>query len=208
MAGALGLTTVIVLRRRAVFLAPLGLALVVALAPNAVWYKAAQMLAGESTSSMARVVTYHRTMMVLADRPLTGLGWGSVGDTVTRDYRISRLESVGVGAENWYLHRGLVLGLPGMLLYGALVALFVRNLRRPRIAATRGAVVEGDWPRRALIVGGAAWFAQAMLYPTAGFAMNYLLWMLLGLAESMREATLRSGVPARPVVDATAGAVP
>ncbi|HMB71383.1 MAG TPA: O-antigen ligase family protein, partial [bacterium] len=177
MVLAAGVLLVITLGARSLLLAPLLLLALLVVTPNAVIYKATQMATGESTSSLARIVTYQRTFMALADHPLTGLGWGSIGETVLQDYRVAKLESIGVGAENWWLHRGLALGLPGLALYGFLAFQFGRRVTRRRRSGDR------QWPRRGLLVGGMAYFAQAMLYPAAGFEAGYVLWLLFALAE-------------------------
>ncbi|GJM44689.1 MAG: hypothetical protein DHS20C21_15310 [Gemmatimonadota bacterium] len=175
MAGSLAL--ILALGARAVILLPLLIVALILVTPNAIIYKATQMISGESTSSLARIITYQRTFMVLADHPLTGLGWGSIGETVMHSYRVARLQSIGVGAENWWLHRGLAMGLPGLLLFGAIGVQFLRRVVRKPSRLGRA------WPQGALLIGGTAYFAQAMLYPAAGFVAGYVLWILLALAE-------------------------
>ncbi len=178
MAAALVVGVVRGLGSRAWFVTPVLLVVLAVSAPNAVYWKASQMLAGDSTSSLSRLITYQRTAQVLADRPLTGLGWGGFGSTVLTDYRIARLESLSVGAENYFLQRGLALGFPGLLVAIALAIRFVRDLRSRRTPP--------DWPRGALICGAVAYGAQAMIIPAADHSTSYLLWMMLALAESGR----------------------
>jgi len=171
------------LGKRAIVVAPLVVGLLFVVTPNAVYLKASKVLEGDSTSSLSRIITYQRTLRILADRPLTGLGWGGIKETVTHDYRVSRASSVGVAAENYFLQRALALGLPGMLLYLLIAIRFFRNLRAPD--GPPDAPPGERWPRRALIVGGVAYYTQAMLYPTGGVSMGYTLWLLLALAEGM-----------------------
>jgi O-antigen ligase len=90
---------------------------------------------------------------------------------------------VGVAAENYFLQRALALGLPGMILYLLIAIRFFRNLRAPD--GPPDAPPDRRWPRRALTIGGVAYYTQAMLYPTGGVSMGYTLWLLLALAEGM-----------------------
>ncbi|MEZ5064392.1 MAG: O-antigen ligase family protein [bacterium] len=179
MAAALGAAVLIRFGRKALLALPILAIAAWVLLPDAMIYKASQMVTGESTSTLSRLVTYHRTVLVLADHPLTGLGWGSIGADVFRDYRIARSESIGVGAENWWLHHGLALGIPGLILAGMILVFFFRD-------ATRHA---REWPRTAILVGGLGYFVQAMLYPSAGFVAGYVLWILIGLSERMAVAS-------------------
>ena len=58
--------------------------------------------------------------------------------------------------------------------------------------------IDPTWPRLAVLVGGVAYFTQAMFIPADYHTNNYLLWILFAMAERMaqeREA-LTSGAPA------------
>lgn len=171
------------LGRRSLVAIPFVVGILLLITPGAVLLKASKVLEGDSTSSLSRLVTYHRTVMILADHPITGLGWGGIRDSVTNDYRVSRASSVGVAAENYFLQRALALGIPGLLLYVLVTVRFFRNLRGP--AGPPGGGPETVWPKGALVVGGVAYYTQAMLYPTADVSMGYTLWLLLALAEGM-----------------------
>ncbi len=186
LVGALAavIATIIVGRRRRVFrLAPLALVGLIWFAPPALTTKVARMAAGQSTSAAARIVTYEQALSVIRDNPLLGVGWGSAVRAFEYDYRTTRSAAVGLVAENYFLHRGVALGLPGMAVFVVLCFLFFRNAILPRRE-----IPHPDWPRAAILIGGVALYAHAQTFVAAEPTATYVLWILFGLAERMRKS--------------------
>ncbi|MFH1864619.1 MAG: O-antigen ligase family protein [Candidatus Eisenbacteria bacterium] len=185
MFAAVATTIVLERRRRIVFLAPVLLVALLLVAPPAMTAKLGRVLTGQATTGAARLVTYGQSIAVLKDSPLTGVGWGGVRSALEHDYRVTRADAVAFAAENYFLQRGVALGLPGMVLAALLCVLFFRNAVRPR-----GELPYGDWPRAAVLTAGVAFYAHAQFFPAAYPAGNYVLWLLFALAERMREQSV------------------
>lgn len=171
-------------RRRAAFLAVVLVIPVVLLFSGALGNRVAHLLSGQSSSFAARIVTYQQAINIMHDHPLVGVGWGGIVSSLESSYRLTRSYVVAMCAENYFLHRGMALGVPGLLLYGAVFVLFIRNSLRSRDGPGRSA-----WPRAAILAGGVAFYVQAQVMPTTDVSGNLLLWVLLGLSESMHAAT-------------------
>jgi O-antigen ligase len=176
------------LRRRGAFLAVLiVIPLSLMFLSGALAARVEHLLSGESSSFAARVVTYRQALNVIRDHPLTGVSWGGIRSSLEGRYRLTRSVVVAKVAENYFLHRGMALGVPGIVLYAALMALFIRNVLRARDGP-------GDaWPRAAILAGGAAFYVQAQVMPTTDGSVTYLLWILIALSEGMFEATGQGG---------------
>lgn len=199
IAGTVGMVSAVVAtiftgrRRAALALVILAAALVV-LTPTALLRKADRIMSGEALTLAARMVTYRQAFDIMTDRPLTGVGWGSIRSSLEYDYRITRAQAVAFGAENYFLQRGIALGVPGLLIAAAVFVLFVRHVL---LSSGRGA--GPSWPRGAILIGGAAYYVQAMSYPAADAVMGFVLWLFLALAERMwYDDPRRSGPPVVP----------
>lgn len=191
IAGTLGMLsaagTMLALGRRwAAALLPVLIVLLLLLSPAALLNKASRILAGDTASVAARIVTYQQSLLVMRDRPFLGAGWGSVRSSMEYDHRITRASAVAFGAENYFLQRGVALGVPGLALYVALCVLFFRNLIR-----SRGSPATASWPGAAILVGGVAFYVQAQSFPAANVTSTYLLWLFFALAGRMVEEARR-----------------
>ena len=193
VASALGGWAILNRRRRVTWLLPVVVVVWVALAPSALFNRLTQVFTGQSTSAMARIITYHQSFQVLRDHPLLGVGWGGIGGALEFEYRISKAKNIAFTAENMFLQRGLALGIPGMLLTIAIALRFLRNTTR----FSSRALAEGDvpWPRGALLIGGAAFYAQGMVIPVGNETSNFLLWVLLAIAEAGSRAAAEGESP-------------
>lgn len=186
--GALGMltavaSTLVLSRRRALALVLLLLVPLLLLSPQALVTKAGRMLSGEASTVAARMVTYRQGVMVLVDHPLLGVGWGSIRSFLEHDYRVTRAWTVAFASENYFLQRGMALGVPGLALYISLCILFFRN------ASRRPPPGDPAWPRAALVIGGAVFYVQAQTFPAAHATGNYLLWTMFAIAENMARAS-------------------
>lgn len=183
---AVAILVVALLLRRAWTLAALPLALAVWLisAGDTLVHRLGQVLMGENTSAMARWIGYTQAYQVMRDHPLFGVGWGNVRSAFTGEYLVSRDEVVGFTAENYFLQYGVALGLVGMVLAIALCIRFFRSA----IPAPPGAADGAGWPHAAILVAGAAAWAQAQTFASSDYTTGYILWLMLVLAERMRAA--------------------
>lgn len=173
-----------VFRRRTWAIAlPVLVAIGIAAAPDTLATRAGRVLQGDSTSAFARIVTYQQALRIIRDHPVTGVGWGGAQDAFANRYRISRAENVGFRAENYFLHRAVALGLPGLAVS---LWLCFRHLRL--LHAIRRREAPGGWPRDALVVGALVFWVQAMLYPVDEAGTNQLLWILFAVTESAADA--------------------
>lgn len=167
-------------RRRALLLVVVLVIPVVLLFSGALGARVEHLLSGQSSSFAARIVTYQQAINVMNDHPLVGVGWGGIVSSLESSYRLTRSYVVAMCAENYFLHRGMALGIPGLLLYGAVLVLFFRNVLR-----SRGHPRSATWPSVAILAGGVAFYVQAQVMPTTDASGNLLLWVLLALSESM-----------------------
>lgn len=188
MASAFAATLVLERRRRIVLLAPFVFAALFLMAPPALTAKLGRVLTGQATTGAARLVTYTQSFQVMRDNPLLGVGWGSVRSALEQDYRLTRADAVAFAAENYFLQRGVALGIPGLVLSILLCVLFFRNAVRPR-----GELPDPSWPRAAILTAGIVFYVQGQTFPVANFSGSYVLWLLFALAERMRESSLGRG---------------
>ncbi len=182
--AALSLTV----RRSVLVLALVLLVPVVLILPSVLRMRMETLVTGQSSSLAARVITYRQAINVLVDHPVRGVGWGAIRSSLEGKYRISRAEVVAFVAENYFLHRAMAVGLPGLLLYIAICVLFFRNAIR-----SRDGPAGARWPRPAILAGGAAFYVQAQVMPSTDASVNYAGWLLLAAAEAMYEATRAGG---------------
>jgi hypothetical protein len=184
MVGA-GVATAVVFRRRRVvlLLVPVALVALFFASPTALVRKIENVVTGDAMTVAARMITYRQAFDVVRDHPFLGVGWGSIRTALEGRYRVTRAQEVAFTAENYFLQRGLALGIPGLILPIAICILFFRNVVRSGPGGE-----DRSWPRAALLIGGTAFYLQAQFFPAAEPASNYLLWTLLAVAERMRDA--------------------
>jgi O-antigen ligase len=173
-------------RRRVVIPLALAVVLLVGLSPTTLTSKAERVLTGRAVTAAARLVTYKQALTIMVDHPIVGVGWGSIRSFMEEEYRVTRAHAVAFAAENYFLQRGVALGLPGIILFVILCVLFFRNALWPR-----GDPAGAAWPRAAIIVGGVAFYFQAQTFPAASATSGHLLWLLFALAEAMHESSVR-----------------
>ena len=187
------LVTALLLRRTWTLVAlPTVLALWLFAAGNTLVHRFEQILLGENTSAMARWIGYTQAYQVLRDHPLFGVGWGNVKSAFTGDYLVSRDDVVGFTAENYFLQYAVALGLLGLGLTIALCVRFFRSVRTPPPASLP---VADRWPQAAILIAGAAAWAQAQTFASSDYTTGYILWLILVLAERMR-ASYAAATPA------------
>lgn len=150
--------------------------------PTALVKRIEGVFTGEHTSLAARLIVYTQALQVLEEHPIFGVGWGSIRHAFEGEYRISRDIVVSFAAENYFLQRAVAMGGVGLILVFWACILFFRN------AWTRPPPGMEDWPRAALLVGGAAFYLQGQTYPTDDPFSRFVLWMMFALAERMRIA--------------------
>ena len=195
MLSVFGVTLVLGRRRVAVFV-PFLIVLLLFLSPATLVDKAERVLSGEAITVAARVVTYQQGVTAIQRHPFLGVGWGGIRKFMEHDYRLTRSYTVPFGTENYFLQRGVALGVPGLALYLALCVLFFRNLSR-----TRGSPAAASWPGAAILIGGVAFYVQAQSIPSGWATNNLILWLLFALAARMAEDV---GRPAPPDADEAA----
>lgn len=177
--------------RRWLLVFPFLFVVLLALAPEALRVRVTDLVSGTSPTALARIITYRQGMRAFLDHPIRGVGWGGIAELTKGEYQIARSEMVPTGPENYFLFRMVAMGIPGLLLYGALPFLFLRDCRRPRGAGEAARA----FPRAAVLATAAAYWVQGMFMPSGSYPNNYVLWLLLGLAESMREASYSARIP-------------
>ena len=134
-------------------------------------------------------------LRIMEQRPLQGIGWEQFlehGADFVRQARDYPITAVHLEVHNVFLARGAELGIPGLLLFVAAVAL---GPGRAVFTRTVDAEHEG-W--RAMMIGAAvAWFAGAMLSPLGTPLPNFLVWIIAGvvLAPRMVQRTRAVVVP-------------
>jgi hypothetical protein len=196
MLSVFGVTLILGRRRVAVFV-PFLIVLLFFLSPATLVDKAERVLSGEAITVAARVVTYQQGVAAIKAHPFLGVGWGGIRRFMEHDYRLTRAYAVPFGTENYFLQRGVALGVPGLALYLALCVLFFRNLSR-----TRGSPAAASWPGAAILIGGVAFYVQAQSIPSSWVVNNLILWLLFALAARMAEDV------GRPALAAAAGTAP
>jgi hypothetical protein len=174
--------------RRWLFVFPAAFVAWVVLTPDALRVRVMDLVSGQSNTALARIVTYRAGMRAFLDHPIRGVGWGGIGDLNKGEYQIARARMVPVGPENYFMFRMVALGIPGLLLFGALPFLLIRGCRRPR--GVHLGVAARAWPRAAVLGGAAGYWIHGMFHPSSNYPNDCVHWLLLGLAESTREAAL------------------
>jgi len=118
-------------------------------------------------------------LRIIEQRPLTGIGWEQFVDhgvdfvRQARDYPIT---ATHLEVHNVLLARGAELGLPGLVLFVACLAL---GPARGIFSRSRDSEHEG-W-RVVLLGSSVAWFSGAMLSPFGTPLPNFLMWLFAGM---------------------------
>jgi O-antigen ligase len=174
--AAAAVTVVLGQRRRWLMLAlPVLLFVAILVAPSALFERINHLATGRSISTVVRMVTYRAGIQSFVEHPLVGIGWSGIPE-LKENFITDK--SLPPAPENFFLHRAVAIGAPGLFLFVALVVVFARNWRR-------SAGIDPSWPRLAVLAGFVAYFSQAMFFPGENYANNYFLWVLLALAEGM-----------------------
>jgi len=74
------------------------------------------------TSATLRIALWESTLAMIADRPLFGIGWGAYQLVYpTYDFFINDPDTIIYHAHNMYLHLAAEIGVPGLLVFLALM---------------------------------------------------------------------------------------
>ncbi|MDR7867200.1 MAG: O-antigen ligase family protein [Sporomusaceae bacterium] len=74
------------------------------------------------TSAMLRIALWESTLAMIADRPLFGIGWGAYSLVYPAyDFFINDPDTIIYHAHNMYLHLAAEIGVPGLLVFLALM---------------------------------------------------------------------------------------
>lgn len=147
-------------------------------------HRVSMMASGSQSTLIARLISYQQSLQVLLDHPLFGIGWGNIRTAFEGEYRLARGENVVYSPENYFLQYAVALGLVGLVVTITICVRFVRSLRVKPPNTPEGS----EWPRAALIVGGATCWVQVQTFAAGDYTSAYLLWILIVLAERMRAA--------------------
>ena len=144
-------------------------------------------------------------VVMVADRPLTGFGWGAFRTaslTYARQSDTYPLTGLGIPVHNVFLSNAVELGVPGALIWIAAWAsgLVGTIFRRPELPGSR------LW-RAALVALLVQWFVTANATPVAYPLPILLLWMWAGATRAMTADAATPRVASRrdPVISAQAG---
>ncbi len=131
----------------------------------------------ESSSVYDRGATNVAALKIMAEQPLTGVGWRQfvdVGWDWVRQGDTTPMAHTHIEVHNVFLARGAELGIPGALLFAACLwvgplraTLLNRDIELAHWRAFSGAAL-------------AAWFAAALLSPTPYPFPNFLIWIAGG----------------------------
>lgn len=134
-------------------------------------------------------------LRIIEQRPLTGIGWEQFVDhgvdfvRQARDYPIT---ATHLEVHNVLLSRGAELGLPGLLLFVAALA-----LGPGRGVLTRARDAEHQAWQVILLGASVAWLAGAMLSPFGTPLPNFLLWLFAGVVLAPATVGRREPVGSR-----------
>lgn len=164
-------------------------------------HRATQMAGGSQSTLIARLLSYQQSFQVLRDHPLLGIGWGNIRTAFEGEYRLARSENVVYSPENYFLQYAVALGLVGLAVTLTICVRFVRSVLTKPPDTPEGR----EWPRAALIVGGATCWVQVQTFAAGDYTSAYLLWFLIVLAERMQIAAResRTDVAASPAADSS-----
>ena len=155
-----------------------------------------------TASFSGRLIIWQRALHGIADQPLTGMGLAAFDQIAHEPYPLAGFIPGDIHhAHNLFLQTGLDFGLPGMILFLAIVVLAATSL----ISLYRAVPPDGQLSVWAIAMLGC--FVAFLLYNlldalTLGARPAVALWFLLGLALSARrqvaEKTQSVDVPHQP----------
>ncbi len=145
------------------------------------------------TSSTLRMALWESTWGMIADHPVTGIGWGAYQFVYpTYDFFVLDPGTIIFHAHNLYLNIAAELGLPGIALFllalSAHLAIGFRVLRHTRMPEQRGVVIG----LIAIIIGV---LVNGMTdYALFNIEISMLFWLLVALLGVFSRCALREGV--------------
>lgn len=127
-----------------------------------------------------RINTNNAALQIIAERPLTGIGWGNfIQDNVlwVRQADTYPLATVTIEVHNVFLARGAETGILGMVLWGLAVLMgpVAVILARPRTQ-------EMAWWKLLALAALLVWLFPTMFSPNPYPLPNILFWLLAGVA--------------------------
>jgi O-antigen ligase len=135
-----------------------------------------------ATPSM-RVDLWRKTLRMIGDRPIQGVGLGNFRPVFESQYNpeLNPDQRRGVHAHNLWLHRTAELGIPGGLclaaIWGVLLGLAWRAARLRQTAVAAGVFL-------ALVGATAINLVDTVPAMVAGLRIDMLIWMLFGIAAA------------------------
>lgn len=156
------------------------LALVLALAPNNPLKRLLHPNGGDRQSSENRLVTWQAGMRMFAAHPLLGVGLDNFKAELP--HYTPAGTNVDFLAHNTYIEIAATMGLPGILVFVAILGFTFASLRRSRRLAQR---VEAEWIdlTAAGLEAGLAGFAIAIFFLSAAFLK--LLWFAVFISAAL-----------------------
>lgn len=127
-----------------------------------------------------RINTNNAALRIIAEQPLTGIGWGNfIHDNVlwVRQADTYPLATVTIEVHNVFLARGAETGILGMVLWGLAVLMgpVAVILARPRTQ-------EMAWWKLLALAALLVWFFPTMFSPNPYPLPNILFWLIAGVA--------------------------
>ena len=137
--------------------------------------------ASSSRSLWDRVTTNDAAVRIIAERPLTGIGWQQFlyeGGDYARQADTVPLANTSIEVHNVFLSRGAELGIPGLLA-------FVLAVVTGPVAALCRRIREDLVPWQLILLGSAAlWGIVSMTSPNPYPFPTFLLWTIAGFVLS------------------------
>lgn len=148
--------------------------------------------ASTSRSLWDRVNTNDAALRIIADKPLTGIGWQQfvhVGGDYVRQGDTEPLTTTDIEVHNVFLSRGAELGIPGLVFF------ILAVLLGPVAALTRRIREDLTAWQLFLLASFTVWFVASMTSPNPYPLPTFLLWTLAGfvLAAPLASAPLDHG---------------
>jgi O-antigen ligase len=137
----------------------------------------------EMAAPSSRVAIWERTLRMIGDHPIAGVGLGNFRPIFESQYNpeLNQDQRRGVHGHNLWLHRTAELGIPGGLLFAAVWIAFLwmgwRTARRHPSPMTVGVFL-------ALVGATAINVTDNVQAMVAGPRIDTLIWMLFGVAAS------------------------
>ncbi len=195
--GALvgGLTALLVARPALLLLVPPAAAVAVGAMPEPFRLKIVGVFGGFASSLPARLILYRSAVDLIRDNPILGVGLGSVEEAIRRGHRLSYDLAVAFTSENFLLERGVESGIPGLLLYAALVYAAFRNGVRGLSQGRRNQDLTQREAACAVFAFLVGFFTQGMTIAIGNFSLMALLGAFIALASIVAEARPLGAAP-------------